>query len=480
MIQTLDPAELDAFNKKQAESREVSEREVERILFERERSRREEDERTIQSGGQVAYNERTVELDSLLKAEYERIIYEYERKKTYDADKSRKRREELFGQMELEKKGQKSGDKEEHEHFPPELEQKVRAESRSVEAGGEIGAPSEYVSQAGQRPHKDGPSIESRRPDEDAERQEDLRTGQDRALEESMRKRLHQFGFQESQIGAMVNPEEQNRLKKQQSEGLMPHKSLEIAQQPTYAKIRKEHLEVETLHYYDIPYEYDEDPNYIIVLREMSQRETDILFEHTRRLRSNHGERLFVGEDGKNRVGKQAVLHSDSKGAQGSLTAQQNAAEGTMAGIDNERVLLAAAIERPTAEVADMTIKQLRSLHREHGLKLDVLFGRQVPQQHLTKTAQLEQLIRSKEQALIKEHARQPPEVLPFKAPMRTETLPIDSLEEDANDEAPYTRSGVRVVKGTREKIMVCVLGDLYERAALTNRKQTRDSTKET
>jgi hypothetical protein len=62
---------------------------------------------------------------------------------------------------------------------------------------------------------------------------------------------------------------------------------------------------VDTLAYYDIPYEYDpvsrsqtphqciisdsrsqNDRDYIIILREMDKYETDVLFEHTRRLRS--------------------------------------------------------------------------------------------------------------------------------------------------------------------------------------------------
>jgi hypothetical protein len=36
----------------------------------------------------------------------------------------------------------------------------------------------------------------------------------------------------------------------------------------------------------------------------MSQRETDVLFEHTRRLRSNHGDRLFIEAEGRDRRGK--------------------------------------------------------------------------------------------------------------------------------------------------------------------------------
>ena len=36
----------------------------------------------------------------------------------------------------------------------------------------------------------------------------------------------------------------------------------------------------------------------------MSQRETEILFEHTRRLRSHHGSRLFIEPEGRDRHGR--------------------------------------------------------------------------------------------------------------------------------------------------------------------------------
>lgn len=38
------------------------------------------------------------------------------------------------------------------------------------------------------------------------------------------------------------------------------------------------------------------DPNYIIIMREMEPRETEILFEHTRRLRSRGSTRLLIEE----------------------------------------------------------------------------------------------------------------------------------------------------------------------------------------
>jgi len=58
-----------------------------------------------------------------------------------------------------------------------------------------------------------------------------------------------------------------------------------LAQQPTYIKVSKKHLDVDTLHYYNLPYEVDKtDPDFFIILRELDARETEVLFEHTRRL----------------------------------------------------------------------------------------------------------------------------------------------------------------------------------------------------
>jgi hypothetical protein len=68
-----------------------------------------------------------------------------------------------------------------------------------------------------------------------------------------MRDRLSHFGFQDNQIQALVHPEKAQELQ----QGMTPSNPLRIAPQPTYAKIHRNHLDIETLHYYDIPYEYD-------------------------------------------------------------------------------------------------------------------------------------------------------------------------------------------------------------------------------
>lgn len=255
-------AQFEKEARKREDEAKEREEEAKRIVAEAQ-AKREKQEREARAAEQAAvdaYNKRKAEEEAKQKAERERIVFEYERQKVLDAAKEKKQREELLLKIELEKKAQEKKDKEEYEAFIRKQDEKKAAEKAQ-------------------------------------------RDKEEKELEETMRKRLAQFGFQENQIQAMVHPEQQKKLEQQQV-GLTPHNPLRIAPQPTYAKIRREYLDIETLHYYDIPYEYDVDPNYIIVLREMSQKETDILFEHTRRLRTNHGDRLFIEADGRDRRGK--------------------------------------------------------------------------------------------------------------------------------------------------------------------------------
>ncbi|OCL04161.1 hypothetical protein AOQ84DRAFT_391740 [Glonium stellatum] len=59
-------------------------------------------------------------------------------------------------------------------------------------------------------------------------------------------------------------------------------------ERPTFIKIHRRYLSTETLDYYNLPWEIDPtDKNYVIIMRLLDERETDVLFEHTRRLRAN-------------------------------------------------------------------------------------------------------------------------------------------------------------------------------------------------
>jgi hypothetical protein len=116
-------------------------------------------------------------------------------------------------------------------------------------------------------------------------------------LDQMMKAKLARLGLSEYQIQAITNPE---RLPL----GPIGTPPLQT-RQPSYPMIHKQHLEIETLRYYDIPFEYAMDSEYLIILQEMSQEETQILFEHTRRLRSKHwNDRWFIEPDSRNRSGQ--------------------------------------------------------------------------------------------------------------------------------------------------------------------------------
>ena len=64
-------------------------------------------------------------------------------------------------------------------------------------------------------------------------------------------------------------------------------KSNESNHAPPYTRAHQRDIDSRTIRYYDLPYEYDRDNlSYIIIQRSLSNSEIEVLFEHTRRLRS--------------------------------------------------------------------------------------------------------------------------------------------------------------------------------------------------
>ncbi|KAK7529064.1 uncharacterized protein IWZ02DRAFT_32154 [Phyllosticta citriasiana] len=98
-------------------------------------------------------------------------------------------------------------------------------------------------------------------------------------FEKEMHERLHKLGYSEDQIQHMMKGEKAKDTHLTIAPG---HRS----GIPTYIKIHKSHLEVATLTYFGLPWEWDRsDSDYIIILKEMDHRETEVLFEHTKSLR---------------------------------------------------------------------------------------------------------------------------------------------------------------------------------------------------
>lgn len=103
----------------------------------------------------------------------------------------------------------------------------------------------------------------------------------DEAYEERMRRDLAKFGFQDNQVKAIVEHKKPEDLRKLAVLPATHH-------QPVYPIISRKDLSKETLKYYKLPWRYDSDSHeYIVILQEMTTRETDILFEHTKRLRGH-------------------------------------------------------------------------------------------------------------------------------------------------------------------------------------------------
>jgi len=188
------------------------EEEKKRIILEN-MAKLEKQEREAQEARRRAvdqFNREQAEKEQKVKEERERVVAEYEAKKSSDAAKAKKQREELVMQLRIEEETRKQKEKEEYERFLLKQKQIQQEEKEKKEK-------------------------------------------EEQRLEEEMRKRLAQFGFQDNQIKAMIKPDEAAKLQ----QGMTPVNPMRLGHQPTYVKVRQEHVAVETLIYYGIPYEVD-------------------------------------------------------------------------------------------------------------------------------------------------------------------------------------------------------------------------------
>jgi hypothetical protein len=95
---------------------------------------------------------------------------------------------------------------------------------------------------------------------EEMENEYDDKRAEQEKMNDAMRKRLAEADFTQSQIDAIMASD---GGRKQQPASKMPKKAPPPAGDPTnsylpvYAKVHTEHMAIETLKYYDIPWEYD-------------------------------------------------------------------------------------------------------------------------------------------------------------------------------------------------------------------------------
>ncbi|KAI6789317.1 hypothetical protein KC361_g8596 [Hortaea werneckii] len=210
--------------------------------------------------------------DTAADEERKRIIAEYAEKQRKDAEKAKAEEQRIKEKLEREERESRERAKAEEQRIKEKMEREAR-EAREKE----------------KREWEDF----LRRQKEKEEKEKAEKAAEKEKFETEMRRRLAKFGYAQNQIDVMVDEEKAKKYREERSRSrgrASTGGAMELWREtraPTYAKVHRDYLSIDTLIYYDIPYEFDRtDPNFIIILREMDKYETEVLFEHTRRLRS--------------------------------------------------------------------------------------------------------------------------------------------------------------------------------------------------
>ncbi|KAH8775836.1 hypothetical protein BGZ57DRAFT_941948 [Hyaloscypha finlandica] len=67
---------------------------------------------------------------------------------------------------------------------------------------------------------------------------------------------------------------------------------------PTYTRMSRKHLSIETLNRYRIDYEWDQDPDFVLIKRWVPEYEQDFLWAHTKQIRERRRPVMLAIEDG--------------------------------------------------------------------------------------------------------------------------------------------------------------------------------------
>lgn len=105
-----------------------------------------------------------------------------------------------------------------------------------------------------------------------------------------MRTRRRIAGFEDNDLDGVIakksSPSQYDRREPPRAYGFPDNDN-----RPAYMRVAKRYVSADSLAFFEFPWEYDaQDPNYIIIFRELSSYQTDELFEHTQRQRGQRRE----------------------------------------------------------------------------------------------------------------------------------------------------------------------------------------------
>ncbi|RWA11649.1 hypothetical protein EKO27_g3447 [Xylaria grammica] len=131
--------------------------------------------------------------------------------------------------------------------------------------------------------------------------------------EYSQRLREELFGSGPDEKEADATSESRGGIKKMMKGNEEAYWSpLEANSRPTYTRMSRRHLSLETLHVYDIDYTIDADPEYVLIKRWVPEPEQDILWRHTRVIRDQRGGN--AGDGGNKRLNPPPGVKTDEFG----------------------------------------------------------------------------------------------------------------------------------------------------------------------
>ena len=162
------------------------------------------------------------------KEEEKRIVMEYEEKKRREAEHKKAEEARIKEKIEREKRETEEKEKREWAEFLLKQKEKAAKEKAAKEA-------------------------------------------EEEKLQHEMRRRLEQFGWTQAQIDIMVDEEKTKKYKAEHGAKGGPSASGGAAlekwenKNPTYVKVHRDYLAVETLHYYDIPFKIDQVSSFILI-----------------------------------------------------------------------------------------------------------------------------------------------------------------------------------------------------------------------
>ncbi|KAI0124634.1 hypothetical protein BJ170DRAFT_466371 [Xylariales sp. AK1849] len=117
----------------------------------------------------------------------------------------------------------------------------------------------------------------------------------DREYKHKMQEHLLKSGLGEKEINAILAGKKvENEKEKEKGK-----KEADDDARPTYTRMARRHLSLETLRVYDIHYQLDTDPDYVLIRRWVPESEQDMLWRHTKIVREQRSGKLVMSIEDK-------------------------------------------------------------------------------------------------------------------------------------------------------------------------------------